>query len=140
MKIGNRKSLSSIHFKGVATMEELISFDMNPDGIERYTVKNLRINHKLEFFNNTLRYNGKKYRINIYPGYISVYRVCLFNIKELLFFFEEESNHHESRFDLIEELLNLSKDKMQQCIDREKEINDRIKDWEKRAEVKSFKI
>lgn len=121
-------------------MNNLISFDMIPDGIERYTVKNLRINHKLEFFNNTLRYNGKKYRINIYPGYISVYRVCLFNIKELLFFFEEESNHHESRFDLIEELLNLSKDKLQRCIDVQKEISDRIKDWNNRAEVKSFKI
>lgn len=121
-------------------MEELISFDMIPDGIERYTVKNLKINPNLEGFNYTLRYNGKKYRINIHFGYISVYRVCLFNLKELLFFFESESNHHESRFELIEELLNLSKDKLQRCIDVQKEISDRIKDWNNRAEVKSFKI
>ena len=121
-------------------MNNLISFDMIPDGIERYTVKNLRINHKLEFFNNTLRYNGKKYRINIYPGYISVYRVCLFNIKELLFFFEEESNHHESRFDLVKELLNLSKDEMQRCVSKEDEYNKKVKNWNNQTEIESFSI
>lgn len=121
-------------------MEELISFDMIPDGIERYTVKNLNINPNLEGFNYALRYKGKKYYINIHFGYISVYRVGLFNYKELLFFFETESNHHESRFELIKELLNLSKDKMQRCIDVQKEIRDRIKDWNNRAEAKSFKI
>ena len=108
-------------------MEELISFDMIPDGIERYTVKNLNINPNLEGFNYALRYKGKKYYINIHFGYISVYRVGL-------------SNHHESRFELIKELLNLSKDKMQRCIDVQKEIRDRIKDWNNRAEAKSFKI
>lgn len=122
-------------------MEELISFDMIPDGIERYTVENLKINHNLEGFMNTLKYNGKKYRIYINSlGYISVCRVGWFGYTELLFFFECGSNFHESRFEFVKELLNLSKDKMQQCIDMQKEFRDRIKDWNNRAEVKSFKI
>ena len=138
--LGCRKSLSSIHFKGVKTVEELISFDMIPDGIERYTVKNFKINPNLEGFNYTLRYNGKKYLIKINFGYMSIYRVSWLWGEELLFFFEAESNHHESRLELVEELLNLSKDKLQRCIDVQKEISDRIKDWNNRAEVKSFKI
>ena len=121
-------------------MEELISFDMIPDGIERYTVENLKINPNLEGFMSILKYNGKKYRICINFGYISVCRVGWFGYKELLFFFECGSNYHESRFEFVKELLNLSKDKMQQCIDMQKEFRDRIKDWNNRAEVKSFKI
>nr|DAS19456.1 MAG TPA: hypothetical protein [Caudoviricetes sp.] len=121
-------------------MEELISFDMMPDGIERYTVKNLKINPNLEGFSYTLRYNGKKYRINIHFGYISVYRVGLFNLKELLFFFEAESNHHESRFELVKELLNLSKDEMQRCVDKEDEYNNEVKKWQNQTDIKSFSI
>lgn len=122
-------------------MDELISFDMIPDGIERYTVENLKINPNLDGFMNIVKYNGEKYRIYINSsGYMSVCRVGWFGYIELLFFFECGSNYHESRFEFVKELLNLSKDKMQQCIDEQKEIRDRIKDWNNRAEVKSFKI
>lgn len=121
-------------------MDELISFDMIPDGVERYTVKNLKINPNLEYFKNTLKYNGKKYRIEVKFGYIAFYRPILFWDDEFLFFLESESNYHESRIEFVKELLNLSKDKMQRCIDVQKEFRDRIKDWNNRAEVKSFRI
>ena len=44
-------------------MEKLVSFDMMPNGIERYTVKNLKINPNLEFFERTLKHNFITYTL-----------------------------------------------------------------------------
>lgn len=121
-------------------MKGLISFDMMPNGIERYTVKNLKINPNLEFFEHTLKYNFKKYLVRFHYGYIAVYRINFLLGKELLFFFEENTNHHESRFEFVKDLLNLSKDEMQRCVDKEDEYNDEVKKWQNQTGIKSFKI
>lgn len=121
-------------------MDNLVSFDMKPDGIERYTVKNLKINPNLEFFERTLKHNFKKYLIRFHCGYIAVYRIKFLWGKELLFFFEENTNHHESRFELVKDLLNLSKDEMQRCVSKEDEYNKKVKNWNNQTEIESFSI
>ena len=121
-------------------MEKLVTFDMMPNGIERYTVKNLKINPNLEFFECTLKHNFKKYLIRFHYGYIAVYRIKFLWGKELLFFFEENTNHHESIFELVKELLNLSKDEMQRCVSKEDEYNKKVKNWNNQTEIESFSI
>lgn len=121
-------------------MGNLISFDMKPDGVERYTVKNLKINPNLEFFEYSLKRNGKKYLILFYGCCIVVYRVRFFVGKEQLFFFEENTNYHESIFELVKDLLNLSKDEMQRCVSKEDEYNKKVKNWNNQTEIESFSI
>lgn len=121
-------------------MDNLVSFDMMPDEIERYVVKNLKINPNLDYFECSVKHNGKKYLIRFHYGYIAIYRVYFLFGKELLFFFEEESNHHKYRFELVKELLKLSKDEMQRYVDRWKEYKDKLKNWRNQTEIESFSI
>lgn len=121
-------------------MDKLISFELVQSGVETYTVKNLEINPNLGYFDHSLKHNNKNYRIKINIGYIIVYRVWLCGDEELLFIFERSSSHHESRCELIKELLSLSKDKMQEYANKVKERMNKVQDWEKQRKVKSFKI
>lgn len=114
-------------------MEELISFDIEPKNIGKYAIKNLKINPNLEFFEHTFEHNNKKYSIKINNGYIKFYKYGWFSGDELLFFIDNDSTINWQAVELIEELLRLCKDKMQQYADR-------IKDFQNRAGVKSFKI
>lgn len=121
-------------------MDNLVSFDMKPDGYERYRVKNLKINHNLNFFQHSLKHNGKKYFIRFYFGDIVIYRVGWFGYKKLLISFEDSYIYSEGSFKLVQELLNLSKDEMQRYTNREKEYSDKVKNWENQTDIKSFSI
>lgn len=121
-------------------MDKLISFELVQSGVETYTVKNLEINPNLGYFDHSLKYNNEKYRIKINFGYIIVYHIGLREDEELLFLFERSSSHHESRCELIKELLSLSKDKMQQYADKVKERMNKVEDWKTQRKVDSFKI
>ena len=121
-------------------MDELISFDLEEEGVVTYRVKNLRINPNLEYFNNTVKFSGQKYRINISLGYNSVFRVGLFENETRLFFFKHMSSYNKRRCELVKELLSLSKDKMQQYADKVKERMNKVEDWKTQRKVYSFKI
>ena len=121
-------------------MDELISFDLEEEGVVTCRVKNLRINPNLEYFNNTVKFSGQKYRINISLGYISVFRVGLFENETRLFFFKHMSSYNKRRCELVKELLSLSKDKMQQYADKVKERMNKVEDWKTQRKVYSFKI
>ena len=121
-------------------MDNLVSFDMMPYGIERYTVKNLKIHPSLDCVECSVKRYGKKYVIRFNCGYIVVYRIKFLWGKEQLFFFEENTNHHESVFELVKDLLSLSKDEMQRVISKEKEYNDKVKNWKNQTDIESFSI
>lgn len=115
------------------TMDDLISFDIEPQNIGRYAIKNLKINPNLEFFERTFKHNNKKYSIKINCGYITFYKHGWFSGDKLLFFIDNDSIINWQAVVLVDELLILCKDKMQQYADR-------IKDFQNQEGVKSFKI
>ena len=114
-------------------MDNLISFDIEPQNIGRYVIKNLKINPNLEFFTHTFKHNNKKYSIKINRRYIKFYKYGWFSGDELLFFVDNDSIINWQAVVLIEELLRLYKDEMQQYVDR-------MKDFKNQEGVKSFKI
>ena len=121
MKIGNRKSLSNIHFKGVKLMENLISFDLVPTFQECYIVDNLQINDSLFEFRGEKKIDGAIYELNVYKTMFDIYtNKNSGNTFKTLGHIEQNNPVDENNIDDIQNILKLFKSEMQKYVERKR--------------------